>query len=222
MTLSGSGDVRPPCRPPSGALLASGCRQALRSTHPALPLGPHRIRLVLLPTVRHRRHRPGNESLEAGELRYRGRTGPGCTLGNRCGCEYGRARLPDIGIMDVGYRMHTRCACLARSSVPGIRPSASIRCQLSGARYPGPETRHPYRIPIPGRKAGIPAHALKKHAHGVCIMGDRAKGGDRISSICISNLNKAVGTLWMHPVRGPKIQTWKGLRTLSCGDGKGR
>jgi hypothetical protein len=217
MTLSGSGDVRPPCRPririasgfrmpaspsehSSGSTSGSTSHSAGSSPHCSPPTSPAWERV------------PGS----------RGRTGPGCTLGNRCGCEYGRARLPDIGIMDVGYRMHTRCACLARSSVPGIRPSASIRCQLSGARYPGPETRHPYRIPIPGRKAGIPAHALKKHAHGVCIMGDRAKGGDRISSICISNLNKAVGTLWMHPVRGPKIQTWKGLRTLSCGDGKGR
>ena len=129
---------------------------------------------------------------------------------------------PEIRFLSIPHPADPRGAFPAQSSVPGIRPSASIRCQLSGARYPGPETRHPYRIPIPGRKAGIPAHALKKHAHGVCIMGDRAKGGDRISSICISNLNKAVGTLWMHPVRGPKIQTWKGLRTLSCGDGKGR
>jgi hypothetical protein len=163
MTLSGSRDVRPPCRPPSGALPASGCRQALRRLYLWVHIAFGWFFSPLFATdvtgLGTSPWKPG--SFATGE-------GPAQAVlwATDAGCEHGRARLPNIGIMDVGYRMHTRCACLARSSVPGIRPSASIRYRVPGARYPGPETRHPYRIPIPEGKAGIPAHALKNTPMG--------------------------------------------------------
>ena len=76
-------------------------------------------------------------------------------------------KRPETGAPAAGYfpsRPGRILYLTARGTFPqgpgagtGFRPSASIRSQVSDARYSEPETWHPYRIPIPEGKAGIPA-----------------------------------------------------------------
>jgi hypothetical protein len=71
--------------------------------------------------------------------------------------------------------MQTRGARWARSSVLGIRPSASIRlrCRVPGTRdlRPGTRAESRYRRRRPGY-GGIPGSCSEKRAHGVCNLQD--------------------------------------------------
>jgi len=69
---------------------------------------------------------------------------------------------PGNAPMGFAYPMCAFSGSRARSSVLGVRPSASIRYRVPGARYPGPGTR--YRVLV-----------FEKPAHGVCMMQDRAE-----------------------------------------------
>jgi hypothetical protein len=84
---------------------------------------------------------------------------------------WGEARIPGVRLFRLG----------PRGSVFGPRRRFGTGSRVPGARYPGPETWQPYRIPIPEGKAGVPA-GFPVHASKDAPTGSAWKWGRRDQS----------------------------------------